>query len=92
MNCLRFLVKGKVQGVWYRKYTSLAMNKEKIIGFVRNLANGDVEVVIKNTPNLDTQKIYDILYKGSPASIVEEVIMQECDKEYQFSHIFEVRY
>ncbi len=92
MECLRFLVKGIVQGVWYRKYTSLAMNKERIVGFVRNLPDGDVEVVIKSSPNLDIQKIFDILYEGSPASEVKEVLMQECDKEYQFSNIFEVRY
>ena len=68
------------------------MNKEKIIGFVRNLPDGDVEVVVKNAANIDIQKIFDILYKGSPASKVKEVLMQECDKKYQFSNKFEVRY
>ena len=68
------------------------MNKEKVVGFVRNLKNGDVEVVIKVTPNIDIKKVLDLLYKGSPASEVKEVIMQECDKNYEFSHFFEVRY
>ncbi len=41
---LLFTVKGKVQGVGYRKFVKYAAISNHIIGAVRNLDNGDVEV------------------------------------------------
>lgn len=92
MKCAKFIVKGKVQRVFYRKHTSKAFNKEKIVGFIKNLDNGDVEVVVKLTSDLNINTILNILYEGSPNSEVDEVLMQGCDKSYEFSYMFEVRY
>ena len=92
MQCLKFIVKGKVQGVWYRKYTSINFNKKNIIGYVKNLPNGDVEVVVKKDDKTDIQTILDILKEGSPKSKVEEIIMSECDEDVEFGNRFEVRY
>ncbi|NPA27947.1 MAG: acylphosphatase [Epsilonproteobacteria bacterium] len=92
MDCLKFIVKGKVQGVWYRKYTSINFNKHNIIGYVKNLPNGDVEVVVKKDKDTDIQKIFEILREGSPKSEVKEIIMGECDEEIEFGNRFEVRY
>lgn len=41
MRC-RFIVSGRVQGVFYRKYTQQAARERNITGYVRNLDNGDV--------------------------------------------------
>ena len=92
MGCLKFIVKGKVQGVWYRKYTSINFNKHHIIGYVKNLPNGDVEVVVKKDDKTDIQTILNILHEGSPNSKVEEIIMSECDGDIEFGNRFEVRY
>jgi len=92
MNCLKFIVSGKVQGVYYRKFVSQAMNKSKFIGYVKNLNDGDVEVVVKNQEGLNIKDIFDILYAGSPKSEVKFVDMVMYDYSINFNNSFEVRY
>ena len=92
MQVLKFISKGKVQGVFYRKYITQAMNKELIKAYIKNLSDGSVECVVKNDSNLDINKILDILYKGSPNSSVESVEMKVENCDINFSSIFEVRY
>ena len=92
MECLQFIITGKVQGVFYRKYTVNAMRELGIIGYVKNLKNGDVEVVIKNQDNLNIATILEKLNHGSPNSEVENITMQECSEKPNFSNSFEVRY
>jgi acylphosphatase len=92
MDCLKFIVKGKAQGVFYRKYITKKMNEKKIVGFIKNLPDGDVEVLVKNKDNLNIKDILDILYEGSPKSEVKEVDMQMCQEKIDFKNSFEVRY
>jgi acylphosphatase len=92
MDCLKFIVSGKVQGVYYRKFVTQAMNKRKIIGYVKNLPDGNVEVVVKNSKDLNIKDILDILYEGSPKSEVKAVDMVACEDKINFSNSFEVRY
>jgi len=92
MECLQFIVSGKVQGVFYRKYTVNAMRELGIVGFVKNLKDGNVEVVIKNRDGLNIATILEKLNQGSPNSKVENISMQECSEKPNFSNSFEVRY
>lgn len=41
----KIIVKGKVQGVSYRYYTKKKAEQLNIKGYVKNLDNGDVEIV-----------------------------------------------
>ena len=43
--CRKFIVKGKVQGVWFRASTQRQAQQLDITGYAKNLANGNVEVV-----------------------------------------------
>ncbi len=43
--CMRYLVSGKVQGVFFRASTRFEAERLKITGFARNLADGRVEVL-----------------------------------------------
>ena len=45
MSAARFLVSGKVQGVWFRASTREQALRLNLRGFARNLADGSVEVV-----------------------------------------------
>lgn len=45
MVAARFLVRGKVQGVWFRASARIEAVASGLRGYVRNLANGDVEVL-----------------------------------------------
>ncbi|WP_297360176.1 acylphosphatase [Acidiferrobacter sp.] len=45
MGCVRLIVTGKVQGVGFRAYVCAAARHAGIRGYVRNRANGCVEVL-----------------------------------------------
>jgi len=45
MSAARFLVSGKVQGVWFRASTREQALRLNLQGFARNLDDGSVEVV-----------------------------------------------
>lgn len=45
MKAIRALVRGRVQGVGFRDYVETRARRLRLRGFVRNLADGSVEVV-----------------------------------------------
>ena len=92
MQLLKCISKGNVQGVYYRKYISNAMNQEKIIGYIKNLPDGSVESIIKLDEKANINKILNILYKGSPKSDVKSVEMFPINENINLSNMFEVRY
>ena len=65
-------VVGKVQGVWFRKYTFEEAVKLNIVGFVRNEQNGGVYVEAEGIES-DLNKLLLFLEKGSLMSKVESV-------------------
>ena len=73
MQNYRFIIKGLVQGVYYRK---TIYEKAKILnlkGHVRNLKNGDVETVVSlNNNTFDT--FVSLLKEGSVYSNVTQVL------------------
>ena len=66
-------VKGKVQGVWFRKYTKEKADNLGLKGFVKNEVNEDVYIEVEGTKIMLTHFI-NWLYEGSPFSNVSEVI------------------
>ena len=42
---VRMVLKGKVQGVFFRDFVKQNANKLGIVGYVKNLRNGDIEIV-----------------------------------------------
>lgn len=65
-------VVGKVQGVWFRKYTFEEALKLNIVGFVKNEQNGDVYVEAEGIES-DLNQLLRFLEKGSPMSKVISV-------------------
>jgi len=83
-------VKGKVQGVWFRKYTSDKANEMQLKGFVQNESNGDVYVEVEDTDEAKLQEFIAWLYTGSPLSKVTDVIATKSDNINNFNY-FEIR-
>lgn len=72
MSCARFLVSGRVQGVFYRASTRREALRLGLSGQARNLADGRVEVVASGTAEaLDALERW--LHTGPPAAHVNEV-------------------
>ncbi len=85
-NC-RCKIKGRVQGVWFRRYTQQVANELGIGGYVRNLADGSVEVVA-SVPDEVWEEFLAALRKGPPLARVDEIDIESITDE--FSPPFEV--
>ncbi len=82
----KLIISGRVQGVGYRYYTYKNANFLGIHGTVRNLADGNVEVIIANkTSEKDYKKFLSQLYKGPGFSNVYNIEEKyiENDKEFK---------
>lgn len=69
-------VKGKVQGVWYRKHTQEFASKNNINGTVRNLNNGDVYIEAEGN-HQQLVSLAEWCWIGSPHSEVTQVLIEE---------------
>jgi acylphosphatase len=85
----RFLVKGRVQGVFFRASTRDAAGKLGLRGFARNLQDGRVEVVASGESSA-IDSLHGWLRIGSPASRVDEVTAEELES-FELPDGFETR-
>ena len=69
------LVKGKVQGVWFRKYTKEKAKVLGLKGYVKNEGNNNVYIEAEGSIDILTNFI-EWLYEGSPFSKVSEVVYE----------------
>ncbi len=76
---VRVTVKGVVQGVSFRYYTVQTAMQYNIRGWVKNLANGDVQGCFEGEDQ-DVKALVDWCRIGPPHASVDEVI--EEDEEY----------
>lgn len=72
----RIKVTGRVQGVWFRKYTKEAALRYNLTGLVRNENDGSVYVEAEGEEE-DLEVFIQWLYAGSPLSKVKEVKWEE---------------
>ncbi|MCK5183553.1 MAG: acylphosphatase [Candidatus Heimdallarchaeota archaeon] len=77
---VEIVVKGLVQGVSFRVYTRRKASSLGLTGYVRNLSNGDVEVVAEGKRNQLLQLVKWLRKSGSPASNVTDVIIEWSEK------------
>ena len=75
-RAVRFLVAGRVQGVYYRAAAAAQAERLQIQGWVKNLADGRVEVVAVGSPS-HVAVLAGWLWQGPPAARVEAVHVEE---------------
>ena len=82
MIAKKIVVRGKVQGVFFRKFTKMKANELHLLGYVKNLPSGEVEIfAMGSTQNLVALENW--CKTGSPFSKVEGVKTQvEALQEY----------
>ena len=88
MRMLKAKVYGKVQGVWFRKYTFDCASRFGIVGTVKNLCDGTV-LVHAMGKNLEEFKKY--LNSGSPNSDVNKIDFSWDTSKMEFSE-FKIEY
>lgn len=86
--CLHCFISGRVQEVYFRRETCNQAQALQLTGWVRNLQDGQVEVVICGE-KAAILKMKDWLWEGPPAANVTDVKIQEI--AWQEYTTFEVR-
>ncbi|ATJ82860.1 acylphosphatase [Halomonas beimenensis] len=73
--CVKALVTGKVQGVWYRRATQEQALKAGVTGHARNLTDGRVEVLLCGRRDA-VRDVSEWLWKGPPGARVTHVELE----------------
>ena len=90
MEVYKFIVFGKVQGVYYRKFVSQSAMRKQLEGYIKNLNDGTVEVVVVLFDE-DVEMFKKILHDGSPSSVVERIEMEILEEDDLIYDGFEIR-
>ncbi len=82
-------VSGKVQGVFFRKFTKEKAVESGLNGFVRNQNDGSVYIEVTGDETV-LEDFIQWCHTGSPQSVVKEVTVKEISTMHQQS--FRIRY
>jgi len=72
----RFLIKGTVQGLFFRNFCKEKAEELKIRGFVRSLETGEIEIYAEGEKE-NLAKLEFLLKKGPPHAQIREVKIEE---------------
>jgi acylphosphatase len=76
MPTRHLLMKGKVQGVFYRASAKTVAQKLGLTGWVKNTAEGDVEAMVSGTEE-QIRSFIDWCWKGPSRAVVSSVHVEE---------------
>ncbi|MEA3292619.1 MAG: acylphosphatase [Pseudomonadota bacterium] len=88
MVARRYIVKGKVQGVWFRMSTQEAADRLGLSGWVKNVPGGDVEAVACG-PLEQLEELEKWLWQGTADAKVTAVEVEEID--FKCNEVFAIR-
>jgi len=75
-KCLRFRIRGRVQGVWFRESTRREAEILGLSGYAANLEDGSVEVVAAGG-EAELDRLAAWLRHGPPLARVEQLTSEE---------------
>lgn len=73
--CVKVLVAGKVQGVWYRRSAQEKALQLQVTGHAKNLADGRVEVLLCGSAQA-VNAVIEWLWQGPPGAHVTHVELE----------------
>lgn len=89
-KCLKIQVKGRVQGVYFRAWTQKAAKNLGLTGWVRNRADGSVEIEAEGKQEA-LETLLNQCHQGPVAASVQEVIPEWQDAKGKWQD-FEILY
>lgn len=89
-SCLHVLVKGRVQGVWYRASARDQARRLGVAGWVRNRADGSVEALVRG-PQPRLAEFVAWCRQGPPGARVDAVETEPLDEAPALPFPFEVQ-
>ena len=75
-RAIRYLIAGRVQGVYYRAATAARAQELRLRGSVRNLPDGRVEVIAAGD-HAAQRELAAWLWRGPPAARVDAALIEE---------------
>ena len=74
------IIKGRVQGVFYRDWTVQTARHLGLAGWVRNLPDGTVEAHLEGSTEA-VESMIDQMHQGPPAAKVERIERSEAEPQ-----------
>ena len=87
----RFIIKGTVQGVFFRQFVKDNADKIGLVGFVRNLANNDVEILVEGEVD-KIERFSKIIKKGPEHAQIRSIQAEERKWSDQFKNFKILRF
>ena len=75
-KAVRVIVSGTVQGVFFRQFCKENADKIGLKGLVRNLTNGDVEIILEGDEE-EIKRMVEVLRKGPQHAMIRNVQVEE---------------
>ncbi|MFA5061169.1 MAG: acylphosphatase [Candidatus Pacearchaeota archaeon] len=72
----RMIIQGTVQGVFFRQFVKDNADKMGLRGFVRNLPEGNVEIIVEGEGET-IERFLNIMKKGPEHAQIRNVIIEE---------------
>lgn len=80
VRSVSIIVRGRVQGVGFRRFAQRGAEEFGVLGWTRNLDNGDVEIMAESEEeSLEKYLVY--LKKGPALGRVDEMIVKNVENE-----------
>ena len=86
MQEIQCKISGLVQGVFFRSYTKECADKLELTGYVKNLQDGSVEVVVQSYNEDLLKEFISKIKEGSPLSKVDSIDTRWSHPEKEFEH------
>jgi len=89
MKQIRITISGRVHGVFFRSTTCDIARKLGLKGYVKNLDNGDVEIIAQGNEK-GLNELIDFCHKGPPSARIDNINIEQ-EKAQEFTS-FETKY
>ncbi len=75
-KALKLIVQGTVQGIFFRQFTKEHADNFKLTGFVRNLDDGNVEIIVEGEAE-QIERLVGLVRKGPRHAQIRNVKIEE---------------